>query len=125
MVYGESRLDLLLSGGRGLCYVEAKSVTLVEDGVGLFPDAPTERGRRHVETLAQAVREGHRGAVVFVIQREDASSFAPNDTADPDFGRALRKALAQGIEAYAYRCTVTKEEVRLSSAVPVHLEKGA
>ena len=64
-----SRVDLLLSGRSGLCYVEAKSVTLVEKGVGLFPDAPTERGRKHVGSLEKAVRQGHRAAVVFVIQR--------------------------------------------------------
>ncbi len=121
VVYGESRLDLLLSGEKGLCYIETKSVTLVENGVGLFPDAPTDRGRKHMRSLASAIAEGHRGAVIFVIQRSDASSFAPNDTADPKFGQALREAVRQGVEAYAYRCAVSKDEVLLSSQIPVRL----
>ena len=83
----DSRLDLLLSGRPGLCYAEVKSVTLVENGVGLFPDAPTERGRRHMASLASAVRRGHRAAVVFVIQRGDAVAFSTNRSADPLFSR--------------------------------------
>ena len=75
---GHSRVDLLLSGQSGLCYVEVKSVTLVENGTGLFPDAPTERGRKHVLTLQKMVECGHRTAVVFVIQRPDAKEFSPN-----------------------------------------------
>ena len=121
VVYGDSRLDLLLSGPRGSCFIEVKSVTLVEDGVALFPDAPTERGRRHVGELARAVREGYRAAVVFVIQREDARACAPHDDADPAFGRTLRDAVAAGVEAYAYVCRVTRQEIRLAHPVPVLL----
>ena len=121
VVYGDSRLDLLLSGPSGACLIEVKSVTLVEDGVGLFPDAPTERGRRHVSALVRAVREGYRAAVVFVIQREDALACAPHDAADPAFGRTLRDAVASGVEAYAYVCRVTRREIRLAHAVPVLL----
>ena len=86
VVYGDSRLDLLLSGPGGACFIEVKSVTLVEDGVALFPDAPTERGRRHLGALVRAMEEGYRAAAVFVIQREDARACAPHDTADPAFG---------------------------------------
>ena len=121
VVYGDSRLDLLLSGPGGACFIEVKSVTLVEDGVALFPDAPTERGRRHLGALVRAVEEGYRAAAVFVIQREDARACAPHDTADPAFGRALREAVATGVEAYAYVCRVTRREIRLAHAVPVLL----
>lgn len=121
VVYGDSRLDLLLSGPHGACFIEVKSVTLVEDGVALFPDAPTERGRRHVGELVRAVREGYRAAVVFVIQREDARACAPHDASDPAFGRTLRDAVAAGVEAYAYVCRVTPREIRLAHAVPVLL----
>lgn len=121
VVYGDSRLDLLLSGPHGACFVEVKSVTLVEDGVALFPDAPTERGRRHLGALVRAVGEGYRAAAVFVIQREDACACAPHDIADPDFGRALRDAVASGVEAYAYVCRVTRREIRLAHPVPVLL----
>ena len=121
VTYGDSRLDILLDGPDGRCYVEVKSVTLVEKGVGLFPDSPTERGRRHVRTLAHAVGEGHRAAAVFVIQREDAEALAPHDLADPAFGAALREAVAQGVEAYAYVCRVTRRQVRILKSVPVCL----
>ena len=79
----ESRVDLMLSGPSEPCYVEVKSVTLVEDDVGLFPDAPTERGRKHLLSLVEAVKRGCRSAVVFVIQRPDARALSPNRSADP------------------------------------------
>ncbi len=119
VVFGESRLDLLLEGPQGLCYMEVKSVTLVEGGTGLFPDAPTTRGAKHVRSLAQALGEGHRAAVVFVVQRGDATAFAPNDAADPAFGEALRLAHAQGVEVYAYRCQVSQRAVMLADELPV------
>lgn len=121
VTYGESRLDLALRGPTGTCYVEAKSVTLVEEGVALFPDAPTIRGRKHMISLARAVSCGHRAAVVFVIQRDDADAFTPNDTADPEFSRALRESMDRGVEAYAYRCQVTEEEIILADPLPIRL----
>ena len=119
--YGESRLDLQLLYPDVTCYLECKSVTLVVGGAGLFPDAPTSRGRRHLETLMRARREGHRAAVIFVIQREDAESFKPNDAADPSFGQTLRRAAAEGVEVYAYRCRVRTDEICISERLPVHL----
>lgn len=117
----ESRIDLLLSGDPGLCYIEVKSVTLVEDEEGLFPDAPTDRGRKHLMTLEKAVSRGHRGAVVFVIQRPDAQGFSPNRTADPLFSNALSSASMHGVEIYAYRCDVRHTRITISDAVPVSL----
>ena len=110
--YGDSRLDLLLSGPQGTCYIEAKSCNRVENGVALFPDAVTQRGARHLHDLAAAARAGHRAAVVFTVQRQDATSFATDPT-DPDFGQAFREARAAGVEAYAYPCRVTAQEVIL------------
>ena len=121
VVFGESRLDLLLEEPESLCYVEVKSVTLVEDRTALFPDAPTSRGRKHIGSLLKALRDGHRAAVVFVVQREDADRFRPNDEADPEFGRALRDAVQSGVEAYAYRCHVTRKEIRITSPLEVLL----
>ena len=121
VVFGESRLDLLLKGPRGLCYVEVKSVTLVDDGTALFPDAPTSRGRKHVGSLVKALADGHHAAIVFVIQREDANRFRPNDEADPEFGRALRDATRAGVEVHAYRCSVTREAVEITSPIQVLL----
>ena len=121
VTFDDSR-DHLLSGRRGLCYVEVKSVTLVRDGAGLFPDAPTERGRKHVTALSKAVGEGHRAAVVFVIQRPDAEAFSPNWEADPRFCETLQAAARRGVEIYAYRCRVSQTRIAISDPVPVLLE---
>lgn len=119
--FSESRLDLMLEGPGGRCYVETKSVTLVVDGVGLFPDAPTSRGVKHLKSLVKAVAAGHRGVVVFVVQRQDARAVAPHDEADPPFGAALRQAVAAGVEAFAYRCRVTPQEITLSDELAIKL----
>lgn len=119
VAWGHSRLDLLLHGPRGPCLVEVKSVTLVVDGVGLFPDAPTERGRRHLEALVQASRQGREAAVVFVVQRGDARAFAPHREADPAFARLLAEAVQAGVRALAYRCRVTPREIALQDPVAV------
>jgi sugar fermentation stimulation protein A len=105
----------------GSCYIEVKSVTLVEDGVGLFPDAPTERGRKHVSSLRRIVRSGHRAAAVFVVQRPDARAFSPNRLADPDFCRALSEAVESGVETHAFRCRVSRARIELWDAVPVRM----
>ncbi len=120
-VFGESRLDFLLEGPEGKCYVETKSVTLVEDGVGLFPDAPTIRGVKHLRSLMAAREEGHQAAVVFVIQRADAEAFAPHDVADPLLGETLREAHDAGVMVWSYRCDVTERSIELADAVPVIL----
>ena len=117
----ESRIDLRLSSAGRTCYVEVKSVTLVENGIGLFPDAPTERGRKHMLSLVKAVKQGHRAAVVFVIQRPDARGFSTNREADPRFHDALEAAIGSGVEAYAHGCQVTRTRIDFSDALPVLL----
>ena len=119
VTFGDSRLDLMLEGPQGRCYIEVKSVTLVENGVGLFPDAPTVRGAKHLRTLETVLVAGHRAAVVFVIQRPDASAFATSDPSDPDLADALRSAVAAGVEAYAYNCEVTERIIRLDQRLPI------
>ena len=116
--FGESRFDLMLEQQGLRRYVEVKSVTLVEKGVGLFPDSPTTRGAKHLNTLVDAVRAGHGAAVVFVVQRPDAETFATNDDADPALAAAFRNAVAHGVEARAYRCRVTLDEVTLDRSLP-------
>lgn len=101
------------------CLVEVKSVTLVVGGVGLFPDSPTGRGVKHLQSLMRAVEEGYRAAVVFIVQRPDASAFAANDPADPPLAAALRQAVAAGVEAYAYACHITHSEVTLAQRLPI------
>jgi len=122
VTYGESRLDLALEGPAGRCYLETKSVTLVEDGgVAMFPDAPTTRGVKHLHTLIQARAEGHRAGAIFVVQRSDATWLIPHDESDPEFGKALRDAKCAGVDVLAYRCTVTPEEIMLADPIPVRL----
>ena len=121
VVLDDSRIDLLLSGPRGHCYVETKSVNLVEAGTALFPDAPTERGRKHLGSLMGAVREGHRACVAFVIQRADATKLSPHRAADPLFCDTLKDVIERGVEAYAYRCIVSMKEIAIRDSVPITL----
>lgn len=102
---GAGRSDFLLARGGERLFLEVKSVTLVEDGVALFPDAPTARGRRHLLELAGAVGRGTRAAVLFVVQRPDAWRYAPNARTDPAFAEAFWEALRRGVEAYALVCS--------------------
>ncbi|MBI4200895.1 MAG: DNA/RNA nuclease SfsA [Chloroflexi bacterium] len=122
--FEDSRLDLMLTRDGQRCYVEVKSVTLVENGMALFPDAPTTRGQRHVAALARAVQQGWRAAVVFVVQRQDAVAFAPHDSADPAFGKGLRAAHQLGVEVYAYSCAVDLWQISLKERLPVVLDAG-
>lgn len=115
-----SRIDLLLDGAdRPRCYVEVKNVTLAEQGRALFPDAATARGAKHLRELSEMVRQGHRAVIFFCVQRGDAEEMGPADRIDPAYGRALREALAAGVEALAYRAEVTVEGIELGRRLPV------
>lgn len=116
---GASRIDFSLRGPGGRCWVEAKSCSLVEGGLALFPDAPTARGARHVGELAGAVAAGDAAAVVFVIQRGDAERLAPHRVMDPTFADALAEARRQGVAVHALGCAVSREEIRICREVPV------
>ncbi len=120
-VMGRNRADFLLARGRKMCLLEVKSVTLVEDRVALFPDAPTVRGRIHLEHLIAARRRGLGAGVLFVIQRSDAGALAPNQTADPEFSQALRRAARAGVRIRAMTCKVDPRGVQLARPVPVQL----
>jgi len=120
VAYGEhSRIDLLLESPRQRCFVEVKNVTLVENGRALFPDAVTSRGQKHLNELMRVVREGDRGVIFFTVQRGDGRSVSPADAIDPEYGRLLRLAMTNGVEAFAYRASVTPEEIRLTERLPV------
>jgi sugar fermentation stimulation protein A len=118
---GRSRLDFQLSASEEICWVETKSVTLVVDEVARFPDAPTDRGRRHLMELIDLRGQGARTAVVFVVQRPDAVAFKPNTSADPLFTSTLVQAAGKGVEIHAYRCTTSLEEIVLENEIPIHL----
>lgn len=123
VAFGEerSRVDLLLSSaGRPPCYVEVKNVTAaVEDGVALFPDAVSERGAKHLRELARIVSTGARAVQFYCVQRGDVREVRPADAIDPAYGKALREAIAQGVEVIAYRAEVTREGIRLDTRIPV------
>ncbi|NCC24543.1 MAG: DNA/RNA nuclease SfsA [Deltaproteobacteria bacterium] len=116
---GESRLDARLeSGGRRL-WVEAKNVTLVEDGVAWFPDAETERGRKHLRELAALARGGDEVACFYLIQRADAQCFGPADFIDPEFARLFYRAMKAGVRIWPYRAEINEKWIGLGSKLPL------
>lgn len=119
-----SRLDFAFTGSEGRrCLVEVKSVTLVERGVALFPDAPTERGARHLDVLGRAASSGRTEALaLFIVQRADARRFSPNREADPRFLEALRRAASCGVKVAAYTCRVTTRGVALHEEIEVNFK---
>ena len=119
-----SRLDFRLSGhprDPRPAWVEVKSVTLAAGRVGLFPDAVTERGKRHLEVLTRLHREGARTALLFLVQRADCSCVAPADAIDPNYGEALRAAADAGVELHALCARVTGRGIRIEKRLPVLL----
>ncbi len=117
----DSRFDFRLEDHLGPCFVEVKGVTLEQDGLALFPDAPTERGVKHLRGLRRAVERGYRAAVFFVVQMKGPRLFRPNDGTHPAFGQALREAAAAGVGVYAWDCAVTPESLTLDAPVEVAL----
>jgi sugar fermentation stimulation protein A len=120
--YGASRLDFYVEDCLGrIGYIEVKGVTLEEDRYCRFPDAPTQRGRKHLEELERAVGEGFIGYAIFILQMSGIISFRPNDEMDPAFGKALRSAASAGVVVLAYDCDVTESTLAVYRAVTVEL----
>lgn len=122
--YGEnSRVDFLLQDDRRPdCFVEVKSVTLADgEGTGLFPDARSIRGTRHLRELMAKRESGSRAVNLFCVQRADVERVTPADDIDPDYGQALREAAEAGVELLAWVCALSPEEIRLVHSVPVLL----
>lgn len=117
----DSRFDFSFRKGGKLCFLEVKGVTLETDGVCAFPDAPTQRGARHLQGLADAVKEGFGAYVLFVIQMADVKYLHPNDATDPAFGQALRSAAAAGVRVLAMDCSVTESSMVIEKPVEVVL----
>lgn len=111
--YGNSRIDFLLSKDDKKMLVEVKGCTLVEDGLARFPDAPTLRGKKHVEELIQAKKDGLDAAILFLITCEDAESFCPNVVIDPDFADALKRAQRKGVNIIAYSFKNSYKDVQM------------
>jgi len=119
--YGASRFDFRLETESIVRFVEVKGVTLEENGEARFPDAPTERGIKHIRELQRAVEEGYEAAVFFVVQMKGVRHFTPNDATHPAFGAALREAAANGVKIYAYDCVVKANSLTIDAPVPVIL----
>lgn len=120
-VHGDSRFDFSFVKDGRRCFLEVKGVTLEQDGVCAFPDAPTERGAKHLRGLTQAARDGYGAYVLFVIQMSDVKYIHPNDGTDPNFGAALREAAAAGVQVLAVDCRVGVDTMTIGGAVPVRL----
>lgn len=120
--YGNSRIDFYLETEEGRkIFIEVKGVTLEEEGIARFPDAPTERGIKHIQELQQAVAEGYEAYILFVIQMKEILQFEPNDRTHQAFGDALREAQKHGVSILAYDCVVTRDSMRLDSPVKVQV----
>ena len=120
-VHGDSRFDFSFRLGEKPCFLEVKGVTLEQDGVCAFPDAPTLRGAKHLQGLTQAVAEGYGAYVLFVIQMQDVQYLHPNDITDPAFSSALRMAAAAGVKVLAMDCNVTPQSMTIAHPVTVKL----
>ena len=119
--HGDSRFDFSFTKDGRQCFLEVKGVTLENDGVCAFPDAPTERGAKHLRGLTEAAKEGYGAYVLFVIQMTDVKYLHPNDATDQEFGKALREAAANGVEVLAVDCDVTIDEMNIGKFIPVRL----
>jgi sugar fermentation stimulation protein A len=120
---GESRIDLYLTGeGKKDCYVEIKNVTLAQNQIALFPDAVSERGQKHLRELTHLSKSGHRACMLFIVQREDVTSFKPADAIDPEYGKLLREAAKAGVEILVYQCHLDVKGISLSKSLPYDLD---
>lgn len=119
--HGDSRFDFSFTKDGVPCFLEVKGCTLEQDGVCAFPDAPTERGAKHIRGLIEAKKEGFGAYILFVIQMSPVKSIHPNDLTDPAFGAALRDAKAAGVEVLAMDCRITPDSMEIHSPVDVLL----
>lgn len=119
--YGNSRFDFYLEQGEKKIFLEVKGVTLEEDGVAMFPDAPTERGVKHIEELIACKEDGYDAYIVFVVQMAGMKVFRPNEKTQPEFGEALRKARSHGVDIIVKNCIVTPDELKITDSLPFEL----
>lgn len=119
--HGDSRFDFAFTRNGQSCFLEVKGVTLEENGIVRFPDAPTERGAKHLRGLIQATREGYGAYVLFVVQMENVLYFEPNSITDPDFAHALAQAAEAGVHILAYDCRVTVDSMEIGRQAALRL----
>ena len=118
---GNSRFDFCVEEGEKITYLEVKGVTLENNGIASFPDAPTERGVKHIEELVSLRKQGYGAAILFVIQMKGTTEFRPNDITHKAFGDALRRAQEAGVNIFAYDCVVTPYSMTIDAPVKIKL----
>ncbi len=116
---GQSRLDAMLTGPQGTLWIEAKNVTLVEEGVAYFPDAVTSRGQKHLRELIHLAHGGARAACFYLVQRVDARCFGPADFIDPEFAALFWEAVKEGVEMWPYVALASPEGIALGPRLPL------
>ncbi len=121
--FGNSRFDLYVESSRRKAFMEVKGVTLEENNIARFPDAPTQRGLKHVEELTHCIRDGYEAYLLFVIQMKGITCFEPNWNTHPEFGEALIDAQNAGVKLLAYDCFVTENLMEIRDPVPINLKK--
>ena len=122
--FGKSRFDFKISNDENEEYfLEVKGVTLEDKGYERFPDAPTERGAKHLLELVEAKKQGYGAGAMFLIQLKDVNKFSPNDERDQEFGKALRFAKENGVDIFAYNCIVTEDGIEINEPVEIILNQ--
>lgn len=117
--YGSSRFDLYFEKGDRKGFIEVKGVTLENDGIAAFPDAPTDRGTKHINELTEAVKEGYEAYILFVVQMKGVKEVIPNGKTDPDFEEALKRANKSGVSVLAYDCIIEENSIIMDKPLPV------
>lgn len=117
VTFGDSRFDFYIEDGERKAFLEVKGVTLESDGIALFPDAPTERGVKHIKELISCIESGYEAYILFVIQMKEICLFRPNDKMHPEFGEALRNAESSGVKIIAMDCIVTPDSMEIDMPV--------
>lgn len=120
VTFGDSRFDFYIEDGERKAFLEVKGVTLESDGIALFPDAPTERGVKHIKELISCIESGYEAYILFVIQMKEICLFRPNDKMHPEFGEALRNAESSGVKIIAMDCIVTPDSMEID--IPVETD---
>lgn len=120
--YQSSRFDFYIEAGDQKAFIEVKGVTLEEGGIALFPDAPTERGVKHLLELCKALDEGYLSYMIFIIQMKGISYFIPNEKMHARFAETLKEAASKGVHVLAYDCLITKESIEMDKEVKIKLE---
>ena len=121
VTYGCSRFDIYAENESAKAFIEVKGVTLENDGLALFPDAPTERGVKHINELIEAKSKGYDACIMFIIQMENVHTFSPNRTMHPEFADALKKAFKAGVNILAYTCHITPDSIKVKNPVKIRL----